>query len=193
MSWISFEYNSDAVRMCLRPRSNVLQRLSKSVRFLVHTHLAVWPLMWTGLVCRLTCLASFKCILYDHWTCPGSCSNMFIWGGNALGKKMCYPCVWRALDLSICRYIYLCYPANSCQPEHEVSLDTLPQKRSITWNKNTAKCLLLTHKSIGKLSLHEQGSMSMKTELLYKAKKERTIAFQCYSEFHGWRADHQTL
>ena len=48
------------------------------------------------------------------------------------------------------------------------------------------------YKPIDKLSLREQGSMSMKTELLYEAKKEWTVAFKCYSEFHGWRTNHET-
>ena len=27
---------------------------------------------------------------------------------------------------------------------------------------------------------------------IYEAKKEWTIVLQCYSKFHGWRADYQT-
>ena len=62
-----------------------------------------------------------------------------------------------------------------------------------TNHKQEVHSLLYFNNLIDKLSMREQGSTSMKTELLYGVKEEWTVVLQCYSEFHGWRADHQTL
>ena len=123
---------------------------------------------------------------WPFWTCPSLLKSTIIlldiegtccgkdWYVNIFITKMCAHLLHWQLSLEV--------GINICKNSPGYS----SRFNATKWQQNV-------YKSIKKLSVREQGSISWKTELLCKTKKEWTCVWQCHSEFYSWRAAHHQM